>query len=180
MERFDMHPLITQVEQAGRTVGRRIGQAWLLRCAVAAVLGLGVAIAVERRAFLEKLIKTDPKAALELAVPDHVRRQLPAEVQKQLEERVSGKGFFGVLVADYPGASRREITREVLLNRRRYDAYVYGRRESQTTRERENFWGIAIGSSLAVHEEPIRALTLSESAGLDPTGRAGARAGLRE
>jgi len=130
----------------------------------------GVAIAVERRAFLEKLIKTDPKAALELAVPDHVRRQLPAEVQKQLEERVSGKGFFGVLVADYPGASRREITREVLLNRRRYDAYVYGRRESQTTRERENFWGIAIGSSLAVHEEPIRALTLSESAGLDPTG----------
>jgi len=42
-----MHPLITQVEQAGRTVGRRIGQAWLLRCAVAAVLGLGVAIAVD-------------------------------------------------------------------------------------------------------------------------------------
>ncbi len=42
-----MHPLITQVEHAGRTVGRRIGQAWLLRCAVAAVLGLGVAIAVD-------------------------------------------------------------------------------------------------------------------------------------
>ena len=130
----------------------------------------GVSFAVARRAFLEKLIKTNPKAALELAVPDHVRRQLPAEVQKQLEERVSGKGFFGVLVADYPGESRREITREVLINRRRYDAYVYGRRASQTTRERENFWGIAIGSSLAVHEEPIRALTLSESAGLDPTG----------
>jgi PKD domain/Calx-beta domain/Carboxypeptidase regulatory-like domain len=130
----------------------------------------GVALAAERRVFLENLIKTNPKAALEMAVPDDVRRQLPTEVQQQLEERVSGKGFYGVLVADYPAESRREITREVLLNRRRYDAYVYGRRESQTTRERENLWGIAIGSALAVHEEPIRALTFGEFAGIDPSG----------
>ena len=130
----------------------------------------GVALAVERRANLEALIKSNPKAALEQAVPDDVRRQLPEKIRRQLEERVSGKGFFGVLVADYPAESRREITREVLLHRRRYDAYVYGRRESQTTRERENLWGIAIGSSLAVHEEPIRALSSSESAGLDPAG----------
>ncbi len=131
------------------------------------VTGSGLDLAKARRAFLENLIKTDPRAALEQAVPDDMRRQLPADIQAQLEQRVSGKGFFGVLVANYPDEGRSEVTREVILDHRRYEAYVYGRRFSQTTRERENLWGIAIGSSLAVHEEPIRALTAAEAAGLD-------------
>lgn len=130
----------------------------------------GLALAAERRAFLENLIKADPRAALEQAVADDVRRQLPANIQAQLEERVSGKGFFGVLIADHPEEARRDVTREVIVDHRRYDAYVYGRRAGQSTRERETLWGIAIGSSLAVHEEPVRALTTAESAGLDPIG----------
>jgi len=127
----------------------------------------GIQLATARRTALEKLIQTDPRAALEQAVSDDLRRQLPPPIQSLLEERVSGRGFFGALVVDYPDEARLEVKHEVVLNGRRYDAYVYGRRFSQTTREKETLWGIAIGPSLAVHEEPVRALTLAESAGLD-------------
>ena len=130
----------------------------------------GKELAVQRRKEFEQLIKTDPRAALERTVPDEVRRQLPADIQAQLEQRVSGQGFFGVLIADNPEAGRREVTREVILDHRRYEAYVYGRRFSQVTREREKFWGVAIGSSLAVHENPVRPLSVAESAGLDARG----------
>ncbi len=127
----------------------------------------GIQLATARRAALEKLIQTDPRAALEQAVPDDVRKKLPAEIQSLLEERVSGRGLFGTIIADSPEQNRREVRHEFALNGRRFQAFVYGRRFSQTTREQENLWGIAIGSSLAVHEEPIRTLTKSESAGLD-------------
>ncbi len=127
----------------------------------------GIQLATARRAALEKLIQTDPRAALEQAVPDNVRRQLPPAIQSLLEERVSGRGFFGTLIADSPEQNRREIKHEVVLNGRRFNAYVYGQRFSQTTHEKDNLWGIAIGSSLAVHEESIRTLTKSEAAGLD-------------
>jgi len=131
----------------------------------------GHTLGLSRRAALAELIKTDPRAALEQAVPDHVRRQLPESIQSLLEERVSGRGFFGVLIANFPDESRAEVTREVMLNHRRYDAFVYGRRVSQTTRENELLWGIAIDRALAIHESPVRALSAAESAGLDPSGR---------
>lgn len=133
------------------------------------LLAEGNTLGLERRAAMENLIKTDPRAALEQAVPDDVRRALPESIQSLLEERVSGRGFYGVKIADYEDA-RREIKRDVVLNHRRYDAYVYGDRSSQTTRENELVWGIAVGRSLAVHESPVRRLSKEESAGLDPSG----------
>ena len=130
----------------------------------------GRELAVARRARLEQLIKSDPRAALEQTVPDAVRRSLPRDLRQQLEERVSGRGFFGVLIEDNPEEHRREIKREILLGTRRFDAYVYGRRTSQTTREQDIFWGIAVGNSLAVHEEPVRQLSVEDAAGLEAKG----------
>ncbi len=130
----------------------------------------GVELARERRVELEQLIRTNPRLALEHAVSDSVRGRLPQEVRGLLEERVSGRGFFGVLVADNPDAQAREVTREVVLNGRRFDAFVYGRRSGEVTRERDTLWGIAIGKSLAVHEEPIRLLSAEEAALADVRG----------
>lgn len=61
------------------------------------LLAEGQALATARRGVLARLIAAEPRRALENAVPMVVRRQLPAEVVALLEERVSGKGFFGVL-----------------------------------------------------------------------------------
>ena len=66
----------------------------------------GIALAKARRDDMTGLIKSDPRRALELAVPAGVRRDLPAEVAAQLEERVDGRGelaVFGALSAPDAG-----------------------------------------------------------------------------
>src|SRR5687768_13548845 len=50
----------------------------------------GIELAKARREWMAELIRTNPKRALEVAVPMAVRAQLPASVLEQLEERVSG------------------------------------------------------------------------------------------
>ena len=62
----------------------------------------GVELAQERRTALVDLISKDPRRALELAVPESLRRALPAAVQAELEERVNGRG--DLLVAASTGS----------------------------------------------------------------------------
>ena len=52
----------------------------------------GIKLAQQRRHELLALIEKDPRRALELAVPDSVRQQLPEEIVALLEERVDAKG----------------------------------------------------------------------------------------
>lgn len=112
---------------------------------------------------MRNLIKSDPKLALELAVPVAMRSRLPDNVAQHLEERVNGRGFYGVMIADNLEEQRREITREVVLNGKRYNAYVYGARLSQVTQDRVPLHGIAIGNDLAVHADPLRPLEMGEA-----------------
>src|SRR5881628_83689 len=51
------------------------------------LISKGAELARDRRTELAELIKTDPKAALEAAVPMAVRQRLPQAIQDQLEER---------------------------------------------------------------------------------------------
>jgi hypothetical protein len=135
-----------------------------------ALVPSGMELARERRVELERLIRTDPRRAFEHSVSDGVRGRLPQEIRGLLEERVSGRGFFGVLIADDPQTHTRDVTREVVVNGRRFDAFVYGRRSSEVTRERDTLWGIAVGKSLAVHEEPVRVLSATEAALVEVKG----------
>ena len=76
----------------------------------------GLELAQERRAVMRELIEADPRAALENAVPHGVRRHLPARVAELLEERVGGRGTYGVLgTITPPGepASHAPISRTV-------------------------------------------------------------------
>ena len=61
----------------------------------AAALAQGETLALARREEITRLIQSDPKRALELAVPMAVRGQLPPEITRHLEERLSGRGAFG-------------------------------------------------------------------------------------
>src|SRR5438552_2927251 len=60
------------------------------------LLAEGESLAVKRRAILKKLMETDPRQALSLAIPPEPRRELPEAVTRHLEERVDGHGFWGV------------------------------------------------------------------------------------
>src|SRR5688572_11211701 len=136
----------------------------------------GAELARNRRAEMAELIKRDPKAALEAAVPMAVRQKLPQAIIDQLEERISGRGFYGVLVATDFEQMTREVRREIVIGDDTYDGFVYGRRSAQVTQQRVPLWGIAVpnparesGPKLfAIHEDPVRPLEPGEVIGASP------------
>ena len=121
-----------------------------------------LAIARQRRRVMEDLIKRKPKLALEWAVTRSIRAQLPPEITEDLETHVSGRGFYGVMIMDDLENGRHEVRREVVLQGKRYDAYVYGQRVNQSTRSNMALYGIALGQALAVHESSVRLLQPEE------------------
>ncbi len=127
----------------------------------------GVKLARERRAALLDLIEKDPKRALELAVPESVRRALPAAVQAELEQRVNGRG--DMLVAAATALPGRELEvpamqRTVTMDGREFDTYTYGRRASAMSRQSLAIHGIALDGRLAMSEWPARVLEPVEAA----------------
>ncbi|HXI51550.1 MAG TPA: hypothetical protein VNH84_08595, partial [Candidatus Saccharimonadales bacterium] len=89
-------------------------------------LAEGILLARRRRDALFALIEADPQAALAAAVPIPLRARLPAAFDDLLEERVSGRGYFSVQVADNFETGLRQVRREVVVNQQRYEAFVYG------------------------------------------------------
>lgn len=134
----------------------------------------GLALAEERRHQMADLIDRDPRRALELAVPEFVRRQLPEEIAAQLEERVSGRGdFFVIAAVAAPGKPLgvRPVERQVVLeDGREFSAFTYGRRELVPTRENIAVQGVALDGKLALNELPGRLMEPVEVADLRAEG----------
>ena len=123
----------------------------------------GEALASARRTALAGLIPADPRRALENAVPMAVRQQLPAQIVTLLEDRVSARGFYGVLGVVGAPESEAPVRREVRIEGQpRYRAFVFGRRERQPTRESIAVSGIAVDRDLALDERPLRVLEKGE------------------
>jgi hypothetical protein len=121
-------------------------------------LAQGESLSLRRREALKYLIQTDPARALQLALPLRLRDRLPASVQQNLEKRVGGRGFLGVLSADDFDTGKSEFHREVRIGSRSFEAYVYGRRASQMTQSSIFLHGIALDGLMAVHEDSVRRL----------------------
>jgi len=121
----------------------------------------GIRLARERRAALGDLISKDPRRALQLAVPESVRRTLPPPVLAELEERVNGRGDLLVAAAlALPGREHEvpPVTRTVTLHGREFEAFTYGNRESAMSRQGMAIHGIALDGKLALSEWPARVL----------------------
>ena len=125
----------------------------------------GDALAAKRRVVMTNLMQSVPKQALELAVPNSLRRQLPASVAQHLEQRVSGRGDLMVLVMDDFDRGKSETHRTVMLGGQTYRAFVYGRRADQTSLQNIPLHGIVLGDLMAVHESSFRMLEPGESVG---------------
>jgi len=136
----------------------------------AALEAEGVRLAGERRTALHSLVQSDPKRALELAVPVAVRENLPASVNSLLESRVSGRGDFSVLAA-YPLPGQEDtitpIRRTLSLDGVDYRAFVYGVRTDQPTKRDLPINGIAVDDVVALSENPVRRLEPGEIARLN-------------
>jgi hypothetical protein len=126
----------------------------------------GVELSRLRRTAMVDLIRDDPERALQLSVPVQVVRQLPVSIRRQLEERVSGRGrlaVFGALPAPGKEKDFQSTFRTATLGESEYDAFVYGRRLGEPTRENIPISGIALDKSIAVSEDPLRILEPEEA-----------------
>ena len=148
------------------------------------LLNEGVALAKTRRAALQELIKSNPKRALEWAISHENRAILPPPVLAQLETRVSGCSQYSVFIS-MPGLSnspapndplnkntppaglgvgrrRQLLMRYATINRKRYQAFVYGWRRGLLTKENIPLQGVAVDDLLAIAENPARILEEGE------------------
>ena len=120
----------------------------------------GVTLAKQRRAALRELIISDPAMALEASIATEVRELLPQAITNELETPVYGTGDLMVVCA-MPEMGRRElpeIQRSVRLDGHTYRAYVYGRRETETTKLKIPLHGVALDGVLALHESVLSEL----------------------
>jgi len=125
----------------------------------------GVVLAKRRRAALEEIIRNDPESALKDAISGGIRRLLPPEIAMHLEEQVSGRG--SLMVRNICPAPGTELTTPkkfcvATVNGKQYQAFIYGRRLEQPSREDVPLHGVAVGDFLALSEDPVRILESDE------------------
>ena len=118
----------------------------------------GVELALQRRQELLDLIDKNPRRALELAVPESVRRLLPAGVVALLEQRVEARGDL-LVQAETSATGGCQISRTTTLRDGRvFEAHTFGRRGAMPTRDDIAIHGVALDNKLALADLPGRVL----------------------
>jgi hypothetical protein len=133
-----------------------------------ALAAKGASIAKVRRPEFQRLIKTNPQLALEMAVRPVVRQDLPPEVVEQLETPVSARGDFKAYFGRLEQGAELPPDQELVMRYfetpegKSYKAHVYGAMQEATSRKNTAFRGVAVDRELAVSESPVRQLETGE------------------
>ncbi len=128
----------------------------------------GLALAKTRRPEFQKLIKTNPQLALDIAVRPVVSQDLPREVVDQLEKPVSARGDFKAYFGRPQPGVELPPDQELVMRYfetpegASYRANVYGAMEEATSRRDVALRGVAVDRDFAVHESPVRQLESGE------------------
>lgn len=130
----------------------------------------GIELATQRRHELLDLIDKNPRRALELAVPDSVRKKLPPDILALLEEPVSGRGDLLVQATTSEKGSCQITRTATLQDGRVFDAYTYGRRGAMPTRDGIGIHGVVLDGKLAMADLPGRVLEKAEISARVATG----------
>ena len=124
----------------------------------------GQDLAFRRYQLFKQLMQQAPKVAIERAIPREANGRLPDSIAKNLERRISSYGDFLVYVvmmhdhANHHEMIGSRIEREVVFGGSRYKAFVYGRRETMTTKLGIPLQGIILDDIMAVDEAPASKL----------------------
>ncbi len=110
-------------------------------------------------------MESDTQAFVRRAMPEAERAQLPAQLRGLVEQRVNGRGFFGVYCAGLPlpgtaaGHSQAHggYAYEVRLNGVAYQAFVFGKWRDQTTVYDAAIEGVVLGDAIALGDSPTPA-----------------------
>ncbi|WP_306818652.1 PKD domain-containing protein [Archangium lipolyticum] len=126
----------------------------------------GESLAMTRRVALSALISGDPREALRHELAFHVRREMPEQVLRHLEQPVSGMGELSVLSALPPESApehEEHVVRFVTLAGRTYRAFVHGWRLDQPSQKEIPLHGVVLDDRMAVSDSPVRVLAPGES-----------------
>lgn len=122
----------------------------------------GRSLSLKRREVFKELIIRAPKLALDLAISKDDFYRLPESIRENVERPFSAYGDLLVHVFDDVNAtgklSQSRIQREVVIDGKRFEAFVYGRREAMTTKLNIPLHGIILDEIMAVNESPARKL----------------------
>lgn len=135
----------------------------------ASLLPEGRKLATTRRAEMVRMIREDPEQALARAVSRRVQKLLPAEIQDELENHFDAHGDLEVLLvcSEDETHQKDQVSRFLTLPEGRLEAFIYGRREFQTTKQDLPVHGIKLGEVAALSEKPLRILSFDEAADVD-------------
>jgi len=118
--------------------------------------GTGRDLALARRAAIKHLIETDPRLALEHAIPAGLRTELPDAVRDLLEQRIDARGDIDVQVAC--GVQGTRIDRIAVIDGKRFAVATFGRRAQQLTKLGVPLHGVAVDGVMALSDLPYRLL----------------------
>jgi autotransporter-associated beta strand protein len=132
----------------------------------------GLELAAGRREVLAELIRSNPRRALEVAVPHSLRRGLPDGIRALLEERIDARADLLVQSATLDHDRGCITTRTATLRDGRvFETHTYGRRGAMPTRDKISIHGVALDGTLAMADTPGRVLEPSEVALREAAGQ---------
>jgi hypothetical protein len=117
----------------------------------------GTELARMRLKQLARMIVRNPARALELAIPNEIKSQLPATVSKYIEDHVNTRADYQVLCAFPLDGQDKELfrlTRCATVNGENYQVFTYGKAEEYVTRPMAPINGIAAPAAYADNLPP--------------------------
>ncbi|MCX7872089.1 MAG: Ig-like domain-containing protein [Verrucomicrobiae bacterium] len=124
----------------------------------------GVELAKKRLHHMARLIVRDPQRALELAMPQSLKTELPPSIQNYIEEHLNTRADYQVLcVLPIDGQNKHlSLVRTAEVNGEKYQVFTYGKALEYITRQNVPINGIAVPADFADNLPP-------DNIGLNPT-----------
>lgn len=117
----------------------------------------------DRLAVMRRLVRDDPEQAVAFALDRVRRKQVPAEVQDELEQEISTIGTLEVRIArPEDQVQAPQVRREALVDGVRYQVATWGAGLADRSATRRSIHGVAVDGVLALMPGRLRVLKTGE------------------
>ena len=156
VDEFDLFACLQETEACPDHDPRFVRQ-WLQR---------GEKLARERRSTFEKIIRGDPKRAIELAISDDVIERLPPQIQGHLEKWESAMIDITAMNVCYDPSHPSLIVRNAHFGKERnLRLWSFGKRKNIKTVRGIAVWGVSLGRDFAMSDQPYKVSQTNETLG---------------
>jgi hypothetical protein len=117
----------------------------------------------DRRVVMRRLVRENPEQAVAVALDRVRRKDVPADIQGELEQEISTLGSLEVRISRPQDSTHRpQVRREAVINGTRYSVSTWGAGLSDPSSVRRSLHGIAIDGVLALLPGRLRVLKPGE------------------